>query len=598
MTFDEGRANYWSRPYQRRAVLRGGGALGLGTAGLVLVGCGGGKGDTGGLGGIATPTPGAGASATVDPFAGAKPGGTIRLSLPSDPPTLDPYGNISFYTKYHAAAVYGRLFKYKTGPGIKSADVRPTGDLAASAENSPDGLTWTVKLKPGVKFQNLAPVNGRTVTTDDVKFSYARATDKKYANASQFGFVDKVTYPDASTIVFTLKSVNVTFLDVLADLSLLVVMPTESDGKFDPTIASIGSGPWIFDKYQVSSSISYRKNPDWYETGFPLADRLEYPILPDYPNRVAQFLAGNLDGETLLTDDLISARKSNPALQVYGDIGNALSFFAFDIDPSSPWVKDERIRQAISMSLDRDALADLAYDNKKLRAAGIEVASPWNNIVPAGLSRFWLDPQGKDQGASAQFFKYDPAAAKQLLSAAGVPNPSMTYMRTVGRYGKAFDLVAEAQIDYINAIGVRLAPRILDYATEFITHVGLGDFLGIKGMSFQPQSAFADAGGYVTRMFTDNPVNTGNVNKPGGPQDPEILKLVDAQQRETDYAKRKEMIWQIQRLQDTHMYYIPGQIGTGTNFTAYQTNVKNATTFRTSLYGANAETLPYWWKSS
>ncbi len=595
-TTDERRDTYWTRSYRRRTFLGSGAALGIGAASIALVGCGGSNSTKGsGLSGLATPTQGANASPTVDPFAGAKRGGTLKLTLTGDPPTIDPYGNVSFLTKGHAAAVYSRLFKYKAGPGIKGTEVRPTGDLAATAENSPDGLKWTIKLKPGVKFQNIAPVNGRAVTTDDVKFSYARATDPKTTNGTQLSFIDKVEYPDASTVVFTLKAVNVTFLDVIADSNLLWIMPTESDTKFNPTTAAVGSGPWIFESYNASVSLFYRKNPDWYENGYPLADRLEYAIIPDYPNRLAQFLAKNTDAEGLSNDDLVSAKTQVPDVQLSGDVANSLSMIYFDTDPSSPWAKDDRVRQAISMSFDRDALTDLAYNIKKLQAAGISVSAPWNNMpIPAGMTRFWLDPQGKDQGDTAQFFKYDPTGAKQLLSAAGLSNLSFTYQYAGNRYGKQFGDVAEAQIAYINAIGIKTTTDVQDYASKYIPQTAVGNF---KGIAFGPQTGFAEGGGYVLRMFSDNPGNQGRINMAPGPMDQEIIKLVSDQQKETDDAKRKDMIWNIQRAQDKHMYYIPCQYGAGTAFTGYQGYVKNALTFRTTSYGGSAETLPYWWKS-
>ena len=203
--------NYWARRASRRRFLGTGVAAGAGVAGLALVGCGDDDDAGGGGSSLATPTTAAGAQATAapaDPFASAKRGGTYKLDSSGDPPTLDPYGNLSFLTKGHAAWHYSRLFKYQTGPGIAPLSVKPIPDIAASAESSPDGLKWTVKLRQDVKFHNVAPVNGRQVTTDDVKFSWGRLNAPTTQNRSQVAFVDKVEYPDKATIVFSLKSPN------------------------------------------------------------------------------------------------------------------------------------------------------------------------------------------------------------------------------------------------------------------------------------------------------------------------------------------------------------------------------------------------------
>lgn len=140
-------------------------------------------------------------------------------------------------TKILASNVYSRLFMYKGGPGIDPGLARPTGDLVESYETTADGLKWTMKLRKGVKFHDVAPVNGREVTTDDVKFSWGRATETKNTNAPQLtSVVDSVAYPDASTIVFTLRAPSAAFLDILSDPSLLLVQPVEADGRFNPAV--------------------------------------------------------------------------------------------------------------------------------------------------------------------------------------------------------------------------------------------------------------------------------------------------------------------------------------------------------------------------
>src|SRR5262245_18742753 len=105
---------------------------------MVLAACGGGskKEDVSGL---VTPVPAT--TGQSCPFAGARRGGVLNVALSGDPPTLDPYVQSATNTKAFAAYVYGRLFKFKGGPGIRATDAKPTGDLAVTAESTPDGLT-------------------------------------------------------------------------------------------------------------------------------------------------------------------------------------------------------------------------------------------------------------------------------------------------------------------------------------------------------------------------------------------------------------------------------------------------------------------------
>jgi len=580
---------FWERRRTRRRLLSEAATLGVGAAGLAIAGCGDDDGSAGAPtaaptqpGAAATPTPG-------DPYANAKRGGTLRLFASGDPPSIDPYGNLSFLTKTYSAYVYSRLFKYNAAPGVRTIDLTPVGDLAASAESSPDGLTWMVKLRPNAKFHDVAPVNGRAVTTEDVKFSWSKATGETNTNRTQLDFVDRLEYPDATTVVFKLKEPNAAFLDALADTNLYFVLPKEADGGFDPSKTSIGSGPWVLESYTPAVGFKFRRNPAWHFDGFPLMDRVELLIIPEYANQLAQFMGGNIDiFRGIASDDLLTAKSSIPGLQLYGEVSQSLSFFYFDALADSPWNKDPRVRLAISMALDREALMDLAYNIRKLKSAGLTVSERWNNIIPVGIEKFWLDPLSSEQGETSKYFKYDPAEAKKLLAAAGYPDGfSTTYQYAANRYGSVFLAVAEANIQYLNAIGVKTTTDAQDYSSKYITQTFRGNFTGI---AYGPQTPFPEAGQWVLRFFTDNPNNHGKV------KDPVLDDLAKRQQRELDPKKRKEIFHEIQRKNAEKMWYIPSNLGAGTTWTAYQSWVKNITTKTVpGSYGYPTEEYAFVW---
>ena len=583
---------YWKERRTRRRFLGGAVATGAGAAGLALVGCGDDDDDdddNGGGGGLATPTPGADATPTPsDPFANAKRGGTYKTTWTGDPPTLDPYGNLSFLTKGYAAYIYSRLFKYNSGPGVKQSDLQPVGDLAESAEASPDGLVWTIKLRPGAKFHNVAPVNGRAVTTEDVKYSWGRATAETNTNRTQVAFVDKVEYPDQATVKFTLKTPNAAFLDVLADANILWIMPTESEGGFDPAKQSIGSGPWMLDGYQPSVSFKFKKNPGWHFDGFPLLDGVDGAIIPEYANRIAQFQAGNTDVEGITAEDIVNIKKSMPNINLYGEVSQLLSFLYFDPDPASPWAKDPRVKQAISMSIDRAGLMDLGYNVGKLKAEGLAVSERWNNLIPAGMERLWLDPLSAEQGESKKFFEFNVAEAKALLAAAGFADGfSAPYQYTANRYGATFNAIAEAHISFLNDIGIKTTTEVQDYSSKYITQTFVGNF---KGIAFGYQTPFPEGGNYPNRMFTDNPGNHSKIN------DPQLADLAAKQQVELDPAKRKELFFEIQRKNAEKMHYIPSNAGAGTGWAGYQGWVKNIDIQTVpGAYSAATEEAPFTW---
>ncbi len=587
-------SNYWDKYWSRRRLMGTAGVAGFGAASLALVGCGGGDDDSGngGASGLATATAGVDATPTpTDPFATAVKGGTYKLAFSGDPPTIDPLGNTSFLTRGISCYVYGRLFRYKAGPGISATDVKPEGDLVQTAEASADGLTWTLKLKPA-KFHNVAPVSGRTLNTDDIRYSWGRMTDVKNTNAVNFNFVDKVEYPDASTVVFKLKTPNAGFKELLTDTTNLIIMPKEADGGFDISKQMIGTGPFQLDSYSPSVNFKLKKNPDWVDKGaqgFPLFDNVDISIIPEYATRLAQFRAGNLDSEGLNAADLVDTKGQLPNMQLFGYVAPQANYIFFDSDPNSPFQKDPRVRQAVSMSYPRDDISDLVYDVKRLKAAGIDVKAPWNNFIPAGMTRFWLDPQGKDMGDSAKYFKYDQAEAKKLMAAAGFESiDAVTYQYTANRYGKGFNDAAEATLTFINQIGIKTTTDVQDYASKYITQTFAGNF---KGIVFALQTVFTDVGGYSARMFADNPLNHGRI------KDPAMLDLHTKQQQELDEVKRKDLIYQIQRMNAEKMYYPASNVGAGTTWTGHQSYVKNGVDFVVNGYGGGTEVVPYRYKT-
>ena len=457
-----------------------------------------------------------------------------------------------------------------------------------TAEASPDGTKWTFKLRQDVKFHNIAPVNGRQVTTDDVKFSWSLLTAATNANASQVKYVDKVEFPDKQTITFTLKGPNAAFLDALADTNLLFIVPTESESQYDRAKVTIGSGPWVLDSYQPSVKIVRKKNPEWYDKNVVFFDSIEQSIIPEYANRLAQFLAGNLDLSDPNGDDLTTVKKQLPQAQLTSVVGTTLSFMFFDPDPTSPW-KDPRVRQAVSMAINRDDLLELGYNLKKLKEAGLDVQGPWHNIVPAGETRWWIDPKGKDQGDSAKFFKYDPAEAKKLLSAAGYPDGfSTVYQYTANRYGKLFNDIAEAQINYLNQIGIKTTTDVQDYSSKYITQTFIGNF---KGIAFGYETPFPEAGSYLTRFFTEDPNNHSKV------KDATMTKLAQDQAIEANEEKRRALFKEAQVKNGENMFYVPSVAGAGSGWTGHQANIKGAAEYRTKGYGQGTEDYVFRWKA-
>jgi peptide/nickel transport system substrate-binding protein len=178
-------------------------------------------------------------------------GGTLTLRL-WDPPHFDPMLNPSYKTHIPASFLYSRLLRHRAGPGVTPGTFPLEGDLAESWQQTSE-TTYVFKLRKGVKWQSKAPVNGRELTAEDVRYSVERfMTVKGNAYAYMMKSLNRVEVLDRHTVKFTLKEPFAWFLDVLANPVALPVVARECVEKFGDLKKAesvVGSGPWMLDSY-------------------------------------------------------------------------------------------------------------------------------------------------------------------------------------------------------------------------------------------------------------------------------------------------------------------------------------------------------------
>jgi peptide/nickel transport system substrate-binding protein len=439
MEEDVSDSNYWQSLMGTRASRRGvviGGA-GLAGAAALLAACGGGsssddKGATGSGPKIFTET---------KEETPVKTGGIYAKWISGDVTSLDPYKQTAAGPNSDLATfTMSRLVNFKTGPGVDPNNYEPVGDLASAWEISDGGLTYTFKLRPGVKFHNIAPVNGRVLDAEDVVSSYKRfsvgltggvgATTTGTAGSPSFGnsfkgVVASVTSPDKDTVVWKLTKPNAAFLNILGSQNFFWVFPKEVDVSYDPLKTVIGTGPWVFDKYIPSSRMEFKKNPEYYEKGIPYMDGVTTYTIPEAAQRIAQFSTGSIH---LFTPDTFDNFKSlidaNPNFRIMGSgVLGSVTGIGFGVeDPNGPFVKDVRLRHALSMAIDRQTIMEEFNDIEKYKAIGLVRDYRYGMYIPPNLSKYWIDPRSKEMGDANKWAQYDVQGAKQLMSAAGMAN--------------------------------------------------------------------------------------------------------------------------------------------------------------------------------
>jgi peptide/nickel transport system substrate-binding protein len=544
--------NYWMtfgrRGLSRRRFLAGTAIAGSALVGPALAACGGQK------SGAGTTTSSTGATTAAGT---PRSGGTLNVYLPYNAP-LDPQ-KVSNAAQQAVAGVYSRVFRFKTGsdPSITTnQDVE--SDLGLSAE-SPDAITWTIKLRPGAKFHNIAPVNGHAVEAEDVKATFTRALDPATGdpNAGSLGMIDahQIQTPDASTVVFKLNYAYAPFRIVLGSPNWSLIFPREVlAGSYDPAKTVIGSGPFLLDTAQPDVAYTYTKNPNWFEQGQPYVDNVRVAVIPDASQQLAQWAAGNLD--ELILDNLDNANaaqqrqpkatllklKFNAAYPIYFQMG----------EPNGPF-QDIRLRQAVSMAIDRQALAKVVYNGEADSVV----------FVPASYGKWAMRVQ--DLPADVKpFYMYNVAEAKRLVQAAGVGNTQFKLAYNINgptsfAPSPAYKSTVETIANTLNAVGLKTVLITQDYNKDFVD-AGKGarqGYYDATTMEFVSASA-NDPDGLLFSYFHSK--STANQEQL---KDPTLDAMIDKERTLVNDDERLKAVQDIQRYLAQKMY-APSTVGPNT----------------------------------
>jgi dipeptide transport system substrate-binding protein len=298
--------------------------------------------------------------------------------------------------------------------------------LAQSWTISPDGLTYTFKLRHGVKFQsnaNFKPT--RDFDADDVVFSFQRMFDKtnpfyQSANGNFPEFLDLVAPSlqsiekvDEYTVVFHLKTPLAPLLPSLSMqpfsiLSAEYAAQLQKSGKLGLLDQEpIGTGPFSFVQYQKDAVIRFRAFKDfWGKTAQPdrvaKVDNLVFAITPDASVRYAKLRTNECQIARYPNPADLPAMRANPDIKVQEAAIAGTNYISFRVDRKP--LNDRRVRLALAEAIDMNSLVKAVF-----QGGGTPAAS----LIPPAL---W----GYD--AALKPYKYDPADAKKLLAEAGYPN--------------------------------------------------------------------------------------------------------------------------------------------------------------------------------
>jgi peptide/nickel transport system substrate-binding protein len=510
----------------------------------------------------------------VDETKSMKRGGIYKSTL-STPPTLDPHFTGSQVT--HVWMGYSQLLKIKPGY-MQQTDGDVEGELLESWEISPDKLTITGKLVQGTKFTPKPPVSGREVDMQDILFSWKRFRDispRRNELANEFdpsAPIVSLTAPDARTVVIKLKSPVSWILPQLTGGSpgnfYIVPREAESTAVLDLKGTIAGSGPFYLEDWVPSNKTIFRKNPGFKidKRDVPYVDGVDFVDLIENAAVLAQFKNGQIYDlfNNFLPDDILPTKRDVPVLDIMASNqytpANIRAFFGHD--PNSIF-KDDRARQAFAMIWDRDLFIDVAFNVQKFKSEGLPMVTGYDNgLRGQSYAGWWLDPASKDFGANSKYFKNDPAEAKKLLAAAGVPNGADfdVFFGTLALHTPAYGKWVEMLTGMMRDSGaLRPKNNELNFNTEWNT-----TFRNNKGR-FSGQGFIFDTGENdpAADLFSHYHSSGSRYFGPATP-DTTMDGLLEKMREEFDLKKRQAIAQDVQRYEGGKMYQ--PRPGGATNF--------------------------------
>jgi len=491
-----------------------------------------------------------------------KRGGVLRLTFQSDPVTgFDPQQTISFVTQVPLSFVYSRLLKVKAGPSVKPMTYPIEADLAESW-TQPNETTYVFKLKKGVRWHNKPPVNGRELTADDIKYTFDRFRSiKGNPNSPEMESVEKIDVVDKHTVRFNLKEPNAWFLDMLASTAAWIIARecVEKFGDLKKVDSVVGTGPWMLERWEPNVRITYVRNPDYFVPGLPYADGVEMLIDKDPSSRLAAFLAGKTDfgpeyQQVVRRIDLALVKQRKPGLQTAEYTWFTAGSQGLKIE--KPPFNDIRVRRALARATNLTELYD----------ANAFSQGHWtpNPVVPAAFAE-WSIPIDQLGPEGRKNYTHSTAEAKRLLAEAGYPNGFKTEVEAPGTgYGPDFLDAVQINLKNWKAAGIDAELKLKEYGA-FISSTIFGKFdhmyAGLRG-------AWANPEAYFYRIYVpEQPFNVMPVN------DPKLTEMIKLQRRTLDVAKRKQIIYDIQRYAAEAGYF--GVDGSVQVVSAWESYIKN-----------------------
>ncbi|MDQ3444600.1 MAG: ABC transporter substrate-binding protein [Pseudomonadota bacterium] len=464
-----------------------------------------------------------------------KRGGTLTFSYQPEPSALSTIATTAVPVALISTKIFESLLEYK-GP-----ELAPLPGLAESWTVAPDGKTYTFKLRKGVQWHD-----GKPFTSADVKFSIEKLVAPYHSRGRvYYGELAGIDTPDAHTVVFRLKQPVPYFLKAFQP-SESPILPQHIMAAVDTSDAKnvrqadfmskpVGTGPFQFKEWKKGSHIILERNANYWKKGRPYLNQVIFRVIPDGAARAIALETGEIDLAPMnaVPQAEIARLAKLPHIDLSNEGAAGLGpLLWLEVNLREKPLSDVRVRKAISMALDRKRIVDVIWYGQGKPATGPIVSG---------------NPELYNK--SLKPFRYDIAGANKLLDEAGFPRgPNGVRFKMTQHftpYGESFVRLAEYTKQELGKLGIEAETQSAD----------LGGWLKAvyNDWSYQMTNNFthnySDPAIGVQRAFVSSNIKKGaSFTNSMGYKNPRVDELFDKSAVETDPAKRKAMLDEIQMI--------------------------------------------------
>ena len=441
------------------------------------------------------------------------------IAVASNFTSLDPYDANDTLSQAVAKSFYQGLFGF-------DKDMKLVNVLADGYQVSDDGLSYTIKLHPGVKFHDGSDFNAEAVK---VNLDRASNPDSHLKRYNLFKMIDKTEVVDPLTVKIVLKTPFSAFINNLAHPAAAMISPAalKQYGKqigFHP----VGTGPYQFETWNQTDFVKVKKFAGYWKAGQPKLDSITWRPVVDNNTRAAMLQTGEADFAFPIPYEQAKVLEKNAKLNLV--VAPSIQQRYISMNVTQKPFDDPKVRQALNYAINKEALIKVAF-------AGY--AAPAQGPLPPTI----------DFAARYQPWPYDPAKARELLKEAGYPNGFSTTLWSSHNHSTAQKVLQFTQ-QQLAQVGVKVKVTAMDAGQRAaqVESVGVKD-TGVRMFYTGWSASTGEADWALSPLFASQAAppkqfNTAFYSNPQVDKDlSDALATTDRSKKQALYKDAQDHIW-------------------------------------------------------